>query len=167
MDTQIMRKQTMDMQNMGKQTVDMQNMGKQTISLVKNGQEILVHVETNHLGQVKMASLSKTGKYIWVNVKQYKGILKRRLARLKCSNEKQKHGQRLHKQVKKQKDAVKMCPPPHLGGESHLCGSSNFADPVIYSPTSTPLAWCPDLYVQELLRAKKRLELLEAKEQES
>ena len=77
-----MEKQIVDTQ-MRKQTGDMQTMGKQTISLVKNGQEILVHFETNHLGQVKMTSLGKTRKYIWVNVKQFKGILKRRLARMK------------------------------------------------------------------------------------
>jgi hypothetical protein len=36
-------------------------------------------------------------------------------------------------------------------------------DYVLYSPTSTPLTWSSDLYVQELLNAKRRLEVLEVK----
>ena len=47
------------------------------------GQETLEPVETNDIGQVKIASSAKTGKWIWVNAKQYQCILKRRLARLK------------------------------------------------------------------------------------
>ena len=46
-------------------------------------QEISEHVETNDLGQVKIASSAKVGKWVWVNAKQYRGILKRILARLK------------------------------------------------------------------------------------
>jgi hypothetical protein len=33
----------------------------------------------------------------------------------------------------------------------------------LYSPTSTPLTWSSDLYVQELLNAKRRLEVLKVK----
>jgi len=48
-----------------------------------NGKEISDFVETNHLGQVKIASTNKTGKWIWVNAKQYQEILKCKLALFK------------------------------------------------------------------------------------
>jgi hypothetical protein len=50
---------------------------------IKHGQEVPVSGETNHLGQVKIASSSKAGKWVWVNAKQFRGILKRRAARIK------------------------------------------------------------------------------------
>jgi hypothetical protein len=40
------------------------------------GQETLELVETNDIGQVKIASSTKIGKWVWVNAKQYRGILK-------------------------------------------------------------------------------------------
>jgi len=36
-------------------------------------------------------------------------------------------------------------------------------DYALYSPTSTPLTWSSNLYVQELLNAKRILEVLEFK----
>jgi len=39
-------------------------------------QEISEHVETNYLGQVKIASSAKDAKWVWVNAKQYQCILK-------------------------------------------------------------------------------------------
>jgi len=45
--------------------------------------EISDFVETNHLGQVKIASIDKIGMWIWVNAKQYEGILRHRTAHLK------------------------------------------------------------------------------------
>jgi hypothetical protein len=52
-------------------------------TLIKNGQELSVLGETNQLGQVKIVSSSKAGKWVWVNAKQLRGILKRNVARLK------------------------------------------------------------------------------------
>jgi hypothetical protein len=43
---------------------------------MKMGQETLEPVEANDIGQVKIASSAKTGKWVWVNAKQYRGILK-------------------------------------------------------------------------------------------
>jgi hypothetical protein len=40
------------------------------------GQETLELVETNDIGQVKIASSAKTEKWVWVSAKQYWGILK-------------------------------------------------------------------------------------------
>lgn len=42
----------------------------------------------------------------------------------------------------------------------------NKEESIIYSPTSTPLTWPSDLYVQELMKVRTRLEILEAREQE-
>jgi hypothetical protein len=58
------------------------------------GQETLEPVETNDIGQVKIASSAKTGKWVWVNAKQYRGILKQRLARLKWEQTRKKRSQR-------------------------------------------------------------------------
>lgn len=59
-----------------------------------NGKEISDFVETNHLGQVKIASTNKTGKWIWVNAKQYRGILKRRLVRFKWEQRRRKQSRK-------------------------------------------------------------------------
>jgi hypothetical protein len=40
------------------------------------GQETLEPVKTNDIGKVKIASSAKTEKWVWVNSKQYWGILK-------------------------------------------------------------------------------------------
>ena len=58
-------------------------METQSAAYMKNEQGIPASIETNHLGQVKIASSSKTGKWVWVNAKQLRGILKRRVAHLK------------------------------------------------------------------------------------
>lgn len=55
-----------------------------------NGKEISDFVEKIHLGKVKIASADKTRKWIWVNAKQYRGILTRRLARFKCEQRRRK-----------------------------------------------------------------------------
>jgi len=57
---------------------------------IKNGLEVPVSGETNHSGQVKIVSSSKEGKYVWVNAKQFRGILKRRAARLKWEQTRKK-----------------------------------------------------------------------------
>lgn len=44
--------------------------------------------------------------------------------------------------------------------------NKNKEESVIYSPTSTPITWSSDLYVQELMKVKTRLEIVEAIEQE-
>ena len=119
-----------------------------SIENVKNGKEISGSVETNHLGQVKIVSTDKTRKWIWVNVKKYRGILSRRLACLKWEQ-----GQRQRKR--------KLCQRKKINKRS-----KNKKESTIYSPTSTPLIWPLDLYVEELMRARTRLGILEAKEQE-
>jgi hypothetical protein len=63
-------------------------------TLIKNGQEVPVSGETNHLGQVKIASSSKAGKWVWVNAKQFRGILKRRAAHLKWEQTRKKRALR-------------------------------------------------------------------------
>lgn len=45
-------------------------------------------------------------------------------------------------------------------------GNKDIDDSAFYSPSSTPLTWSSDLYVQGLLQAKRRLEILECQEQE-
>jgi hypothetical protein len=50
---------------------------------MKNGQEISVSGETNHLGQVETFSSNKVGKWVWVNSKQFRSILKCSIAHLK------------------------------------------------------------------------------------
>jgi hypothetical protein len=57
---------------------------------IKNGQEVPVSSETNHLGQVKIASSRKAGKWVWVNAKQFRGILKRRVSHLKWEQTRKK-----------------------------------------------------------------------------
>ena len=49
---------------------------QQMHSNMRKEQEILEHMETNDLGQVKIASSAKVGKWVRVNAKQYQGILK-------------------------------------------------------------------------------------------
>ena len=49
------------------------------------------------------------------------------------------------------------------GGDNRAKGRNDYT---LYNPTSTPLTWSSDLYVQELLNAKGRLEALEDKKQE-
>jgi hypothetical protein len=60
---------------------------------IKNGQEVPVSGETNHLGQVKIASSSKAGKWVWVKVKQFQGILKHRFSCLKWEQTRKKFSQ--------------------------------------------------------------------------
>jgi hypothetical protein len=121
---------------------------------IKNRQEIHVSGETNHLGQVKIASSNKSGKWVWVNAKQFRGILKCRVAHLKWEQTRKKTALR-----------NKLSKKPLLQGCSNNMTKGN-TDYALYSPTSTPLTWSPDMYVQELLNAKRRLEVLEVKEQE-
>ena len=54
------------------------------------GQETLEPVETNNIGQVKIALSAKTGKWVWVTAKQYCNILKWRLVRLKWEQTRKK-----------------------------------------------------------------------------
>jgi hypothetical protein len=75
------------------------------------GQETLEAVETNDLGQVKIVSSAKTGKWVWVNAKHYRGILKRRLARLKWEQTRKKMSQRESTRVLRKKQHSK----------SHFC----------------------------------------------
>ena len=56
--------------------------------------EILEHVETNDLRQVKIASTAKAGKWVWVNAKQYRGILKQRITRLEWEKTRKKQSKR-------------------------------------------------------------------------
>ena len=44
--------------------------------------------------------------------------------------------------------------------------TKNKEESIMYSPTTTPLTWSSDLYVQELMKARARLEILEANELE-
>jgi len=44
--------------------------------------------------------------------------------------------------------------------------NKNKEESIIYSTASTPLTWSSDLYVQELVKSRTRLEILEAREQE-
>ena len=55
-------------------------------------------------------------------------------------------------------------PPLFQKGDDNI--TKERKDYTLYSPTSTPLTWSSDLYVQEMLKAKGILEALEAKEQE-
>ena len=130
------------------------------------GQETSEPVETNDIGQVKIASSAKAGKSVWINAKQYRGILKRRLARLKWDQTRKKRSQRESTQVlrKKQhsnKSSLQSCGKNTSKGKGKVIDDSS-----LYSPTSTPLTWSSDIYVKELLNVKKRLEVVEANEQE-
>ena len=87
--------------------------------------EISNFMETNNLGKMTIASTNKIRKWIWVNAKQYEGILRRRLARLKW-------GQTRRKSIQIKKINKK---------------NKNKEESIIYSPMSTPLTWSPDLYV--------------------
>ena len=105
---------------------------------------------------MKIASLSKTWKWVWVNAKQFWCILKRRATYLKWEETRKTQFQRkINRQSNK--SSWKGC------GSNK--GKSN-TDPALYSPTFTPLTWSSALYVQELLNTKRRLEVLEVKEQE-
>jgi hypothetical protein len=134
-------------------------------SIMTMGQETLEPVETNDIGQVKIASSAKTEKWVWVNAKQCRDILKRRLARLKCEQTRKKRPQRestwvLRKKQHSNKSSLQIC-----GNKSKEKGKF-IDDYALYSPTSTPLTWSFDLYVKELLKVKERLEVVEAKELE-
>jgi len=61
----------------------LEQVGWQMHSNMTTRQEISEHLEPNDLGQVKIASSAKVGKWVWVNAKQYRGILKRRITCLK------------------------------------------------------------------------------------
>jgi hypothetical protein len=100
---------------------------------------------------VKIASSSKAGKWVWVNAKQFRGILKHRAARLKWEQTRKKLA--LHNKLSN-KTLLQRC-------NGNRNKDSN--DYALYSPISTPLTWSHDLYVQELLNAKRRLEVLEVK----
>jgi hypothetical protein len=126
-------------------------------------QEISEHVETNDLGQVKIASSAKAGKWVWVNAKQYRGILKRRIARLKWEQTRKKRSKKKSTRALRKKHSNKS--PLQARGNKKSKGKV-IDDSALYSPTSTPLTWSSDLYVKELLNAKQRLEVLEAKGQE-
>ena len=41
--------------------------------------------------------------------------------------------------------------------------NKNKEESIMYSPTTTPLTWSSNLYVQELMKGRARLEILEAK----
>jgi hypothetical protein len=98
--------------------------------------------------------LKQIGKWVWVNAKQFWGILKCRAARLKWEQTRKKLARR-----------NKMSNKPLLqGGSNNMTKENN--DYALYSPTSTPLTWSPDLYVQELLNSKRILEVLGVKEHE-
>ena len=125
--------------------------------------EISEHVETNDLGQVKIASSAKAGKWAWVNAKQYRGILKRRIARLKWEQTRKKRSKKKSTRALRKKHSNKSS--LQARGNKKPKGKV-IDDSALYSPTSTPLTWSFDLYVKELLNAKQRLEVLEAKEQE-
>jgi len=71
------------------------------------------------LGQIKIASIDKTGKWIWVKAKKYEGILRRRLAHLKW-------GQMRRKPIQRKKINNR---------------NKNKEESIIYSPTSTSLTW--------------------------
>jgi hypothetical protein len=103
------------------------------------------------LGQVKIASASKAGKWVWVNAKQFRGILKRRAARLKWEQTRKKLARR---NKLPNKSPLQRC---------NNNKTKDNGDYALYSPTSTPLTWSSDLYVQELLNAKRRLGVLEVK----
>jgi hypothetical protein len=129
-------------------------------------QETLEPVETNDIGQVKIVSSAKIGKWVWVNAKQYRGILKRRLAHLKWEKTRKKRSQRestwvLRKKQHSNKSSLQIC-----GNKSKGKGKV-IDDYALYIPTSTPLTWSSDFYVKELLKVKERLEVVEAKELES
>lgn len=96
-----------------------------------------------------MLQQNKTWKWIWVNAKQYRGILKRRLARFKWEQRRRKQSQK-NKANKSNKNK----------------SNKNKEESTIYSPTSTSLTWSSNLFVQELMKARARLKILEAKEQE-
>ena len=124
------------------------------------GQEISEHVETNDLGQVKIASSAKAGKWVWVNAKQYRGILKWRITHLKWEKTRKKRSKKKSNWALHKKHSNKS--PPQARGNNKSKGKV-IDDYALYSPTSTPLTWSSDLYVKELLNAKQRLEVLEAK----
>ena len=73
-----------------------------------------------------------------------------------------------NKEKKSQRESIlvfhKKQPPLFQKGGDNIAKGRN--DYTLYNPTSTPLTWSSDLYVQELLNSKGRLEALEAKEQE-
>jgi hypothetical protein len=94
---------------------------------IKNGKEVPVSSETNHLGQLKILSSRKAGKWVWVNAKQCRGILKRRVAHLKWEQTRKKLA--LHN---------KLSNKPLLQGCSNN-GIKDNSDYALYSPTSTPL----------------------------
>eukprot|EP00253_Pinus_taeda_P032593 PITA_32593 len=104
------------------------------------GKEISEHVETNDLGQVKIASSAKYGK--WTRKKGSKKKSTRALHK--------KHSNKSPLQARGNKKSREKV----------------IDDSALYSLTSTPLTWSTDLYVKELLNAKQRLEVLEVKEQE-
>jgi hypothetical protein len=129
------------------------------------GQETLEPVETNDIEQVKIVSSAKTGKWVWVNAKQYRGILKGRLACLKWEQTRKKGYERestwvLCKKQHSNKSCLQAC------GNKFKGKGKVIDDYALYSPTSPPLTWSSNLYVKELLKVKQRLEVVETKELE-
>jgi hypothetical protein len=129
------------------------------------GQETLELMETNDIGQVKIASSTKTGKWVWVNAKLYRGILKWRLARIKWEQTRKKRSQRESTRVVRKKQHSNKSSLQARGNKPKGKGKV-IDDYALYSPTSTPLTWSSDLYVKEQLNVKERLEVVEAKELE-
>jgi hypothetical protein len=93
----------------------------------------------------------KAGKRVWVNAKQFQGILKRRVARLKWEQTRKKRALR---------NKLSNKPPLQRRNNNRTKDNGDYA---LYSATSTPLTWSSDLYVQELLNGKRRLEVFEVK----
>ena len=132
------------------------------------GQETSEPMETNDIGQVKIVSLAKAGKWVWVNAKQCRAILKRRLACLKWEQIRKNRSQKestwvLRKKKHSNKSFFQACGNNKSKGKGK---EKVIDDSALYSPTSTPLTWSSNLYVKELLNVKKRLEVVEAKEHE-
>ena len=122
--------------------------------------EISEHVETNDLGQVKIASSAKARKWVWVNAKQYSGILKQRIGPLKWEQTRKKWSKKKSNRALHKKHSNKS--PPQAHGNKKSKGKF-VDDSALYSLTFTPLTWSSDLYVKELLNEKQRMEVLEAK----
>lgn len=115
---------------------------------------------------------------VFVNAKQYKGILRRRQIRKLRQTPKKKISMVLPKvnnisskasqtSVGK-REAIKGIKSSLIRIEGFVANkedkkSNKHDNKSLYSPTSTPLMWSSGLYVEELMSINRRLELLEAK----